>query len=308
MRNVKPSLPRLLANAAAGLISDHDSRADRIDLGAGGGRAGFGSRGTRTQGRPPVTRTAPNSADPIRASHSSLDMRAYEAVERNSGGSISNFVSGFFGAVLGLFLFGILFVYGLFVDLNSVDDFFRLVIEAVAIAWFLSILVREFQSRREGLPVTVGNSPMSTDLVHGESDEIGIVANDMDSFENILSAVQSAYSREDCAALSRLLTREMMGYAEEELDRNRRSGLLNRTSAVRLLQGDVAEAWREGMTDYATVALRFQLSDVIVERETGRIILGDESKPLEASEIWTFRRDINHPWKLSAIQPLSSAA
>jgi hypothetical protein len=34
---------------------------------------------------------------------------------------------------------------------------------------------------------------------------------------------------------------------------------------VKLLQGDLAEAWREGDTDYATVAMKFALKDSTVE-------------------------------------------
>jgi len=39
---------------------------------------------------------------------------------------------------------------------------------------------------------------------------------------------------------------------------------------VKLLQGDLAEAWREGSTDYATVAMKYALRDSMVERASGR--------------------------------------
>ena len=71
---------------------------------------------------------------------------------------------------------------------------------------------------------------------------------------------------------------------------------------VKLLQGDLAEAWQEGTTDYATVAMRFSLIDRTVDKATGRILEGSE-QPTETTEVWTFRRDQNGPWKLSAIQP-----
>jgi len=35
---------------------------------------------------------------------------------------------------------------------------------------------------------------------------------------------------------------------------------------VKLLRGDLAEAWREGNADYATVAMNFALKDSMVER------------------------------------------
>jgi len=40
-------------------------------------------------------------------------------------------------------------------------------------------------------------------------------------------------------------------------------------SDVKLLQGDLAEAWREGDTDYASVALRFSLVDKTLEPRHG---------------------------------------
>ena len=37
-------------------------------------------------------------------------------------------------------------------------------------------------------------------------------------------------------------------------------------------QGDLAEAWREGETDYATVAMRFAMKEVTIDKATGRIV------------------------------------
>jgi predicted lipid-binding transport protein (Tim44 family) len=73
----------------------------------------------------------------------------------------------------------------------------------------------------------------------------------------------------------------------------------NKISEVKLLQGDLAEAWREGETEYATVAMRFSLNDQTVDRESGRIVAGG---PDEATEIWTFMRRRDGHWLLSAIQ------
>ncbi len=66
--------------------------------------------------------------------------------------------------------------------------------------------------------------------------------------------------------------------------------------------GDLPEGWREGTTDYATVAMRFSSINALTERATGRIVEGDASKPQEATELWTFRREPGGAWQLSAIQ------
>jgi predicted lipid-binding transport protein (Tim44 family) len=94
----------------------------------------------------------------------------------------------------------------------------------------------------------------------------------------------------------------MAGYIQEEINENARNGVVNTVSNVRLVQGDLAEAWREGGTDYATVAMRYALTDVTTEKATGRIVDGDPNRVSEVTEIWTFRRDAGGPWKLSAIQ------
>jgi predicted lipid-binding transport protein (Tim44 family) len=72
-------------------------------------------------------------------------------------------------------------------------------------------------------------------------------------------------------------------------------------SGTRLLQGDLAEAWREGDSDYATVAMRFSMVDRTVDRTTGRLVEGSE-QPVEATEVWTFLRPRGGAWQVSAIQ------
>ena len=71
---------------------------------------------------------------------------------------------------------------------------------------------------------------------------------------------------------------------------------------MRLLQGDLSEAWREGATDYATVAMRFSCRDTMVDRASGRVVEGDPNRSVEATELWTFRRDNGSPWRLSGVQ------
>jgi predicted lipid-binding transport protein (Tim44 family) len=111
--------------------------------------------------------------------------------------------------------------------------------------------------------------------------------------------VQSAYSAEDLARLRRLVTPEILSYFSEELAANASKGVINRVSDVKLVQGDLAEAWREGDTDYATVAMRFSLNDETLERDSGRVLQGG---PDEATEIWTFMRARGGHWLVSAIQ------
>ncbi|TIV25862.1 MAG: hypothetical protein E5V99_23590, partial [Mesorhizobium sp.] len=74
---------------------------------------------------------------------------------------------------------------------------------------------------------------------------------------------------------------------------------------LRLLKGEVAEAWREGSRDYATVAMRWSAIDTMQNRQTGAVEKGDPNNPVEATELWTFARQAGGPWLLSAIQDAS---
>ena len=129
--------------------------------------------------------------------------------------------------------------------------------------------------------------------------EIG--PSDYEAFERLLGEIQAAWSNEDVSKLHTLATPEMVSYFTDDLAKNKAQGDVNKVSDVKLLQGDLAEAWREGETDYASVAMRFSLIDKTVERTTGRLVAGSE-QPTEATEVWTFVRPRGASWELSAIQ------
>ena len=132
-------------------------------------------------------------------------------------------------------------------------------------------------------------------------DTIELATEDFDAFEKNLSAVQAAYSAEDVNKLRSLATPEIVGYFAEELAENASKGMVNTVSDVKLLQGDLAEAWREGDTEYATVAMRYSSVDYTSERASGTVVEGDK-QPFERTELWTFRRSRGGNWMLSAIQ------
>jgi predicted lipid-binding transport protein (Tim44 family) len=130
-------------------------------------------------------------------------------------------------------------------------------------------------------------------------DEIGTTPADFETFERLLGEIQTAYGAEDINKLRARVTPEMLSYYLEELNANASRGVINRISNVKLLQGDAAEAWREGDTEYCTVAVRYALNDEIVDRNTGQLL---ERGPDEATEVWTFMRARGGNWILSGIQ------
>ena len=303
------------------------------------GRAGgIGSRGSRTFLPPPATRTAPNPAGPIERSQVPQNQfqnrpgmpPAAQAVQPR------RFGSGLVAGLLGAGLLGMLFGYGFFGGLAGLASFLGLLIQVALLALLAAWAIRWFRRRQEpaaaqaygrsagglgpvpptgdrsggsgtavgGLASALGSRPRAHDAPRrpGVRDEVGIGEADYATFERLLHEVQSAYSRGDVAALWSVATPEMAGYIQEELNENAAKGVVNTVGKVRLEQGDLAEAWREGGAEYATVAMRFSHTDVTTEKATGRVVSGDPAKVVEATELWTFRRDAGGDWKLSAIQ------
>ena len=133
-------------------------------------------------------------------------------------------------------------------------------------------------------------------------EELPIGQADLNRFERTLGEVQTAYGARDLATLDRLATPEVVGFLAEELGQDERRGVTNYIADVKLLQGDVAESWREQGQDYATVALRFGLRDWTTDNATGRVVEGSPDQSVEATELWTFVRPRGGEWRLSAIQ------
>ena len=125
---------------------------------------------------------------------------------------------------------------------------------------------------------------------------------DFNAFERLLGEINTAYSNEDEAGLRQRTTPEMFGYFDEDLTENARRGVADRVSDVKLLQGDLSEAWREGSTDYATVSMRFSLTNALYDRKSGRVVDGNADAAQEVREFWTFQRESGGDWKLSGIQ------
>ncbi len=148
-------------------------------------------------------------------------------------------------------------------------------------------------------------APQPAPVTDGPADEIGVQQSDLEQFEKMLKDVQAAYAAEDYGTLRRLTTPEAMSYLAEELSDNATSGVKNDVRDVHLVQGDVAEAWTENGTEFATVAMRYESIDVMRDRTSGKVISGDPDNLTEAVELWTFVRKPDAEWQVSAIQGVS---
>jgi len=306
----------------------HDADARR-----GGGS--FGSRGARTFQAPAPTRTAPAPAAPIERSMTPRPAQQPSAAQPQLGqqqrpGLFGGMGRSLIGGLLLGGLFGALLGYGF----GGAAGFLGMLLQIGLIVGAIALAMRFFRSRQAttmapaGAGASFGRSADSEAPSAGPSfriptigsgsaqgaqpsyeqataqggDEIGLKQDDLDRFEQLLSEVQTAYGKEDYATLRKLTTPEAMSYLAEELGQNATDGLRNSVSEVKLLQADIAEAWVEGDTEYATTALRYSSVDAMLDRETGRVVNGDDEHPSQSTEVWTFARKPNSDWKLSAIQ------
>ena len=130
---------------------------------------------------------------------------------------------------------------------------------------------------------------------------IAITPADYQAFEQLLVAIQAAWSAHDLNRMSGLLTPEMLSYFGEQLAEQASRGVRNTVTDVRLVQGDLSEAWAENGRHYATVAMRFQMIDATYD-QAGRVVDGSATEHVTATEVWTFVRVPGGRWILSAIQ------
>jgi predicted lipid-binding transport protein (Tim44 family) len=272
----------------------------------GGGRS-FGNRGSRTYLPPPMTQTAPKSAQPIERPYS--QPQAAPSVPRNPGGLLGGFGRGFVGGLIGAGLFGLLFGHGLFEGLGSFSSLLGLLLQIGLVVLLVRLALQWFANRQPALSGAGGSGPSpafrapSGAPAAPASVPLPLQPADFDTFERLLGEIQMAYGREDVASLRPLVTPKMLDNLGADLEANRRQGQTNRISAVKLLQGDLAEAWHEASGDYATVAMRYGLIDVMADRQSGRIMAGDPNQPQDVTELWTFWRESDRgKWILSAIQ------
>jgi predicted lipid-binding transport protein (Tim44 family) len=289
-----------------------------------GGGGSSGSRGSRTFSAPSATPTAPSSARPMERSMTqpgpSLQRPGMGANPQAAQPRRFGFGTGLMAGLFGAGLLGMFMGHGFFGGLAGIASIFGLLLQVGLVVGLAYLALRWFRRRQEPAFAGPADGPSARSALggmfggggggagpqpqaqpQGRSDAVGIGPTDYSAFEETLVAVQTAYGREDLNALRALVTPEMVSYFADDLAANASRGVVNQVSDLKLLQGDLAESWREGSTDYATVAMRFSLVDVTIERASGRVVEGSRT-PVEATELWTFRRERGGRWLLSAIQ------
>lgn len=309
-----------VAGALAIVAADYaDARAGR------GGSAG--SRGSRTYDAPSTTNTAPKQAAPVEKSITQpgkatntqgTQPTAAPATQASRFGGMRGLLMG------GLIAAGLASIFGVGALASVLGFLLQFALIAGAVLLIVAFVrsrnqpaLARAQARGPGAPMArdammreTPNAGSSVPYVGGAAAVAGAAAlaigqEDLNTFEKRLGEIQHAYSEENLDKLGELTTPEMLSYFAQDLSDNAKEGVRNELSDVKLLQGDIAEAWQEGGSDYATVAMRYSLIDAIVNKVTGKVVSGDRARASEVTEVWTFRRDgrnAREGWQLSAIQ------
>jgi predicted lipid-binding transport protein (Tim44 family) len=324
------ALTTMLASAIALSVTAVDAR-------PGGGKSS-GSRGSQTNAAPAPTATAPGTAQPMNRSVTqgapAQPSAAQAARPGTPGGTAAaaqpsmarNMMMGIGAGLLGAGLFGLLSGSGFFSGLASLAGLFGFLLQIALIGGVIYLVMRLLRARREAQPAagpnlgrvqppqqpvdamqrqTAGMAGAGAASYAPQVAPLQLNGEDFTTFEKLLGDIQTAYGAENIAAIRANATPEMASYLESDLADNERKGVVNRISNVKLLQGDLSEAWREASGEYATVAMRYAISDAMVDRKTGRPVDGDLATMQEVTEVWTFVREPGAAWKLSAIQQVA---
>ena len=278
-----------------------------------GGGMSSGSRGARTFSAPPSTSTAPSAAQPF---NRTITQPSSPGLGAPAGGGFFNrpgmgMLGGLAAGFLGAGLLGMLFGGGMFGGLGGLSSIIGLILQIGLIIIVVRLAMSWWQRRHETASAYAGGpagpaAPSSFRTATGfglgsGSAPLEIVPGDYEAFERLLGEIQDAWSNEDVARLHTLATPEMVSYFTRDLDANKARNVVNKVFGTKLLQGDLAEAWREGETDFAGVAMRYSLVDKTLDRTTGRLGEGSD-QPMEVTEVWTFLRPRGSNWELTAIQ------
>jgi len=218
---------------------------------------------------------------------------------------------GLMGGLLFAGLFGLLFGHGFMGGGLGMFGLLGLLLQILLVVVVVRFLFRFFTGGRS--PAMAGGpnifarggmpNPGPAQAGPGPSGlpPIAIGPSDYQQFEQLLKAIQAAWTAHDLNALQAMATPEMVSYFSQQLAEQVSRGVRNVVSDVALVSGDLAQAWTEQGRDYATVAMRFSMVDVT--RDTaGRVVDGSPDEHITATEIWTFIRSPGGHWILSAIQ------
>jgi predicted lipid-binding transport protein (Tim44 family) len=271
----------------------------------------LGSRGSQTWSSAPGTANSPYGASPFQRSMTpnTYGNSGYGGFGGRSG-MRSGFASGLLGGLIGAGIGGMLFGRGFF-GFHGGMGLLGLLLQL----FLLYLLARWVMRRFVGVPAMAGGPGMFARTMFQQQQprrpamggggpsarQVVLTSADYQQFSQLLLGIQAAWSNHDLNGLRAMATPEMVGYFAEQMAEQASRGVRNLVTDVRLVQGDLSQAWAEGNRQYATVSMRFSMFDVTKDA-AGRIVDGSATERVTVTEFWTFLRVAGGHWVLSAIQ------
>lgn len=288
------------------------------DARAGGGRSG-GFRGSRSYSSP----SRPTQPGPTQPRRDATPAQQPSPMMPQSGGFMRGLGTAVLGGFLGSMLFsGIANAGGLGGLGGSGFGMFEILLVA-GLGYFLYRKFRspavasgygsmQYQNSEPYTQYTPASaSAQEAPATSGQIDYRSLAMMDrsfdadrfLKSAQDIFFKVQGAWNKQDTAALSALCGRELMQTWEEELSRLRAQNQQNRMENIALRESEISEVWTENGEDFITVRLHANLLDYTVDAQTGAVVNGSNSDPIQFEEYWTFNRPVGpNSWKLAAVQ------
>ena len=286
----------LLFAGAAGVIQDADAR-------AGGGRS-FGGSGSRSFGAPSRSYSGTSSG-------ASSPQTGQTPVQPAGGGFLRGMGGGILGGMLGGMLFSSLGFGGTGGGLGGSG------IGLFEIALFGGIAYLAFSMMRKrrdaGLAYqaqqgTYQDQGTYTTLAENGLDPVrrSDPSFDENSFRekvmDIFFKLQGCWTNRNLSAGNGLLTDEMKGIFQQDIDKLITDKKSNRLENIAVRKVEIVEAWQETGLDYIKTLFTANLLDYTVDDVTGDIVSGSKTDPVKFEEYWTFTRPMGGiGWKLTAI-------
>ena len=308
----------------------------------GGGRSGgggsFGSRGSRSAA-PPTPYTAPRPTQPSQPGMGSPSRPVTPPASQpsSSGSFMRSFGGGILGGLAGGLLFRSLFggpsatggMGGASGGGGGIGMFDILLLAGIAylIYWYIKKKRREatatagsYQTSAAGpevyqaqpqYPPVYDQPPMQPrggDVEQGlanirQFDPYFDEAKFQDLVMDLFFKTQGAWANRDMTTVRQLLSDEMFGILQGDVDQMKAAKRINRLENVAVRSVDITEAWQESGTDFLTTRIYANLLDYSVDETSGQVVEGSKTDPVKFEEYWTFTRPVgNNPWQLSAIQ------
>ena len=163
------------------------------------------------------------------------------------------------------------------------------------------ININDYQNQNQGyLPARdeLGEGLSHVRQMDPSFDEQRFNDNVMDNFFK----VQGAWMNRDLSSVAGLLTDEMRGIVQKDIDALLKEKRVNRLENIAVRSVEISEAWQESGQDFITAMIYANLLDYTTDDVTGAVVSGSKTDPVKFEEYWTFTRPVgNNPWKLSAI-------